>query len=158
MKKIILFFFLFYYNSLSAVEIKCNFEEVYQNGEVQEGLMMVKDDKLRYQYLKDSLYTIISKDNKFFLIKNDSKTVQKLSENTSLLESFINLASDYPDIENIYTYQDVIVKVEKSSDKFIKRLSIKSDAVNLSINIFNCKFGKIDKKYFKHFNFVEYDQ
>ena len=64
---------------------------------------MIKDDMLRYQYLKDSLYTIISKDNKFFLIKNDSKTVQKLSENTSLLESFINLASDYPDIEE-YLY------------------------------------------------------
>ena len=101
MKKIILFS-LFYFNSLFAVELKCNFEEVYQNGEVQEGLMMLKDDMLRYQYLKDSLYTIISKNNKFYLIRNDSKTVQKLSENTSLLESFINLASEYPDIEDMY--------------------------------------------------------
>ena len=157
MKKIILFS-LFYFNSLFAVELKCNFEEVYQNGEVQEGLMMLKDDMLRYQYSKDSLYTIISKNNKFYLIRNDSKTVQKLSENTSLLESFINLASDYPDIEDMYTYEDVVVKVERSSAKFIKRLSIKSDAVNLSINIFNCKFEQIDKKYFKHFNFVEHDQ
>ena len=157
MKKILLFS-LFYFNSVFAVELKCNFEEVYQNGEVQEGLMMIKDDMLRYQYLVDSLYTIISKNNKFFLIKNDSKTVQKLSENTSLLESFINLASDYPDIEDLYTYEDVIVKVEKSSSKFIKRLSIKSDAVNLSINIFNCKFEQIDKKYFKHFNFVEHNE
>ena len=157
MKKIILFS-LFYFNSLFAVELKCNFEEVYQNGEVQEGLMMLKDDMLRYQYLKDSLYTIISKNNKFYLIRNDSKTVQKLSENTSLLESFINLASEYPDIEDMYTYEDVVVKVERSSARFIKRLSIKSDAVNLSINIFNCKFEQIDKKYFKHFNFVEHDQ
>ena len=157
MKKIILFY-LFYFNSLFAVELKCNFEEVYQNGEVQEGLMMLKDDMLRYQYLKDSLYTIISKNNKFYLIRNDSKTVQKLSENTSLLESFINLASEYPDIEDMYTYEDVVVKVERSSARFIKRLSIKSDAVNLSINIFNCKFEQIDKKYFKHFNFVEHDQ
>ena len=157
MKKIILFS-LFYFNSLFAVELKCNFEEVYQNGEVQEGLMMLKDDMLRYQYLKDSLYTIISKNNKFYLIRNDSKTVQKLSENTSLIESFINLASDYPDIEDMYTYEDVVVKVERSSARFIKRLSIKSDAVNLSINIFNCKFEQIDKKYFKHFNFVEHDQ
>ena len=157
MKKIILFS-LFYFNSLFAVELKCNFEEVYQNGEVQEGLMMLKDNMLRYQYLKDSLYTIISKNNKFYLIRNDSKTVQKLSENTSLLESFVNLASDYPDIEDMYTYEDVVVKVERSSAKFIKRLSIKSDLVNLSINIFNCKFEQIDKKYFKHFNFVEHDQ
>ena len=149
---------MFYFNSLFAVELKCNFEEVYQNGEVQEGLMMLKDDMLRYQYLKDSLYTIISKNNKFYLIRNDSKTVQKLSENTSLLESFINLASEYPDIEDMYTYEDVVVKVERSSARFIKRLSIKSDAVNLSINIFNCKFEQIDKKYFKHFNFVEHDQ
>ena len=157
MKKIILFS-LFYFNSLFAVELKCNFEEVDQNGEVQEGLMMLKDNMLRYQYLKDSLYTIISKNNKFYLIRNDSKTVQKLSENTSLLESFVNLASDYPDIEDMYTYEDVVVKVERSSAKFIKRLSIKSDVVNLSINIFNCKFEQIDKKYFKHFNFVEHDQ
>ena len=41
---------------------------------------MIKGDMLRYQYLKDSLYTIISKIISFFN-KNDSKTA-KLSENT----------------------------------------------------------------------------
>ena len=77
MKKLILLFSL-NFSSLFAVEVKCNFEEVYKNGEVQEGILMLKDQSLRYQYLKQDLFTIIAKENKFYLIRNDTKFVQKL--------------------------------------------------------------------------------
>ena len=157
MKKFILLFSL-YFNSLFAIEVSCNFEEVYMNGEVQEGILMLKDKSLRYQYLKDNLFTVISKKNNFYLIRNDSKVVQKLSDNTESLQQFINLASDYPNIKDIYEDDSYIIKVEKSNNDFIKRLSIQSNEVNLSVNIFNCKFDKVNKKYFRHFNFVEYNQ
>tara|TARA_B100001057_G_scaffold428599_1_gene454190 strand:- start:24 stop:497 length:474 start_codon:yes stop_codon:yes gene_type:complete len=157
LKKLILIFFL-YFNSLSAVEVTCSFEEVYKNGEVQEGTLMLKDKLLRYQYSKDNLFTIISKQNQFYLVRNDSKVVQKLSKNTESLRNFMNLASDYPDIKEIYQDNDLVIKVEKSEINFIKRLSIKSNEVNLSVNIYNCDFALIDKKYFRHFNFEEYNR
>lgn len=155
MKKLVLLF-SFYLNSLFAIEVTCNFEEVYKNGEVQEGVLMLKDNLLRYQYTKDNLYTIISKQNKFYLIRNDSKIVQKLSENTESLKNFIILASDYPNINETYQDNDLFIKVEKSDVAFIKRLSIQSNDINLSVNFFNCNFEPINKKYFRHFNFVEY--
>ena len=157
MKKLVLLF-SFYLNSLFAIEVTCNFEEVYKNGEVQEGVLMLNDNLLRYQYTKDNLYTIISKQNKFYLIRNDSKIVQKLSENTESLKNFIILASDYPNINETYQDNDLFIKVEKSDVAFIKRLSIQSNDINLSVNFFNCNFEPINKKYFRHFNFVEYTQ
>ena len=155
MKKLVLLFF-FYLNSLFAIEVTCNFEEVYKNGEVQEGVLMLNDNLLRYQYTKDNLYTIISKQNQFYLVRNDSKIVQKLSENTESLKNFIILASDYPNINETYQDNDLFIKVEKSDVAFIKRLSIQSNDINLSVNFFNCNFDPINKKYFRHFNFVEY--
>ena len=157
MKKLVLLF-SFYLNSLFAIEVTCNFEEVYKNGDVQEGVLMLNDNLLRYQYTKDNLYTIISKQNKFYLIRNDSKIVQKLSENTESLKNFIILASDYPNINETYQDNDLFIKVEKSDVAFIKRLSIQSNDISLSVNFFNCNFEPINKKYFRHFNFVEYTQ
>lgn len=157
MKKLVLLF-SFYLNSLFAIEVTCNFEEVYKNGDVQEGVLMLNDNLLRYQYTKDNLYTIISKQNQFYLIRNDSKIVQKLSENTESLKNFIILASDYPNINETYQDNDLFIKVEKSDVAFIKRLSIQSNDLNLSVNFFNCNFEPINKKYFRHFNFVEYTQ
>ena len=157
MKKLVLLF-SFYLNSLFAIEVTCNFEEVYKNGEVQEGVMMLNDNLLRYQYTKDNLFTIISKQNQFYLVRNDSKIVQKLSENTESLKNFIILASDYPNINETYQDNDLFIKVEKSEVAFIKRLSIQSNDINLSVNFFNCNFEPINKKYFRHFNFVEYTQ
>ena len=58
MKKILLIFFI-NINSICALEIVCNFEEVYQNGDSQSGVMLIKNDKLRYQYDKKELYTLI---------------------------------------------------------------------------------------------------
>jgi hypothetical protein len=118
---------------------------------------MIKDDMLRYQYAKDNLFTIISKQNNFYTVRNDSKIVQKLSENIEPLKKFIEMTLDYPDIKELYEDDNILVKVEKSENQFIKRLSIKSDELSLSVNIFNCNFDPINKKYFLHFNFVEYE-
>ena len=47
MKILYLFFFLIIFKNISAIEIFCKFEEVYQNGEIQQGFFLVKDNKFR---------------------------------------------------------------------------------------------------------------
>ena len=37
------------------------------------------------------------------------------------------------------------IKIEKSKSQFIKRVSINSEELNLSINIMNCNFNEIEK-------------
>ena len=155
MKKILIFI-LFPLNFLNALEVTCNFEEVYKNSEVQQGVFLIKNKMLRYQYYDQDLFTIISKNNNHFLINNRTKVVQNIKEKTESLNQLITIISDFPNIDTIYKGENSVVKIEKSKNKFIKRVSIKSEKLNLSINIMNCNFNEVDKKYFKHFNFEEY--
>jgi len=148
---------LFSFNSLFALEVKCDFEEVYKNGDVQQGFFMLKDKMLRYEYFDEDLYTIIAKNDYYFLISNfDNKTVQKISENTETIKSLIEISSKFPNIKDQYIENDLKIKIEKSSNNFIKRIAINSDRMSLSINVLNCNFENIHKKYFKPFNFEEY--
>ncbi len=155
MKKLILFIF-FPLNFLFALEVKCNFEEVYQNSEVQQGIFLIKNKMLRYQYFDKDLFTIISKNNNFYLINNSSKTVHKINEKTKYIETLIKIISDFPHINDVYNSTEMNIKIEKSQNEFIKRVSVHSEELNLSINIMNCKFKEIKKVYFRHFNFEEY--
>lgn len=155
MKKLILFIF-FPLNFSFALEVKCNFEEVYQNSDIQQGIFFIKDRMLRYQYYDQDLFTIISKNNNFYLVNNRSKTVQKINEKTEYLETLIKIISDFPNINDTYKSTNMTIKIEKSKSQFIKRVSINSEELNLSINIMNCSFNEIEKKYFRHFNFEEY--
>ncbi len=155
MKKFLIFFFL-KINSVYALEVKCNFEEVYGNGEVQQGLFFLKNQKLRYEYFDKNLFTIISKNKNFFLInQSHNNNVSKINKNTEILDAFMNIASEYPNIKNKYRYNDAIIIIEKSSNSFIKRISINAENLNLSINLIDCNFEKIHDNYFNHFNFVK---
>ena len=154
--KLFIIIFLFISNLSFAVEVSCNFEEVYGNGDTQQGILLLKNQNLRYEYYDNELFTIIARDENFFLIHRAHKNnVQKITENTILLETFINISSDYPNIKKNYIIEDIKIMIEKSADKFIKRISVNSDSVNVSINLMNCNFNNIDRKYFKVFNFEE---
>ena len=129
---------------------------MYGNGEVQQGFFFFKNQKLRYEYSNKNLFTIIAKNEKFFLINQAHKNnVSKLNNNTEILEMFMNIAREYPNLKNKYIYNNTNVIVEKSSKGFIKRVSINAEHVNVSINLINCVFEDIHDKYFNHFNFVE---
>ena len=132
MKKLILFIF-FPLNFLFALEVKCNFEEVYQNSEVQQGIFLIKNKMLRYQYFDKDLFTIISKNNNFYLINNSSKTVHKINEKTKYIETLIKIISDFPHINDVYNSTEMNIKIEKSQNEFIKR---SQTVQNLSISIF----------------------
>ena len=154
--RLFIIIFLFISNLSFAVEVSCNFEEVYGNGDTQQGILLLKNQNLRYEYYDNDLFTIIARDENFFLIHRAHKNnVQKITENTILLETFINISSDYPNIKKNYIIEDIKIMIEKSADKFIKRISVNSDSVNVSINLVDCNFNNIDRKYFKVFNFEE---
>ena len=154
--RLFIIIFLFLSNLSFAVEVSCNFEEVYGNGDTQQGILLLKNQNLRYEYYDNELFTIIARDEHFFLIHRAHKNnVQKITENTILLETFINISSDYPNIKKNYIIEDIKIMIEKSADKFIKRISVNSDSVNVSINLVDCNFNNIDRKYFKVFNFEE---
>lgn len=156
MTRTLIFFFL-QLNFLYALEVTCNFEEVYGNGEVQNGIFLLKDKKLRYEYFNKDLFTIIAKNNNFFLVhQNNKNNVHKIDHNTEVLELLINISKEYPNIQDIYNTNDIKIKIEKSSIKFIRRISINSEKTNVSINIMNCIYDSINEKYFKHYDFEIY--
>ena len=57
----------------------------------------------------------------------------------------MDIISDFPELDSVYERDDLIIKLEKSSDEFIKRISINSKEANLSINMINCRYDEIEK-------------
>lgn len=155
MKKII-FFLLFCFNFAHSLEIKCNFEEVYSSGQTQNGILFFKDKKMRYQYFDEKLYTIIFKNNNFYLIHNfNTDIVEKINKNIEVIQSIQSIIFDYPAIKNIYEKNNIKILIEKSKQNFLKRIGVSSEKTNLSINIYDCDFDQIEDKYFNHFNFLK---
>ena len=74
MKYLIIIIILFINKNILALELTCLFEEVHQNGESHQGVILIKNEKFRYQYFSRNLYTIIHKDNLSFYVQNNDKT------------------------------------------------------------------------------------
>ena len=155
MKKIILIFFI-HIKSICALEIVCNFEEVYQNGDSQSGIILIKNDKLRYQYNRDDLYTLIYKNKNILVVDNTYFNVSKIEDTSEKISTLNQIFNDYPDFNMAYEKEDLIIKIEKNSLNFIKRIGIQSPEANLSVNLYDCDFISISDKFFDHFNFIKY--
>ena len=156
MKKILLIFFI-HINSICALEIACNFEEVYQNGDSQSGVILIKNDSLRYQYDKKNLYTIIYKNLNILAVDNTYFNISKIEDSSEKISTLNQIFNDYPDFKEEYNKEDLMIKIEKSNLKFIRRIAIQSPEANLSINLYNCEFTSIPDKFFDHFNFIKYE-
>ena len=149
-------FFIFIENTL-ALEFFCKFEEVYQNGETQQGFFLVKDDKFRYEYNSQNLYTILHNQNIFFLIENrDTTKFFKIDKDTEVLEAILKIINDYPDFKNNYYLDDASIKLEFTNDNFIKRIALLSDNLNLSVYLNDCEFFTIKNMYFSYSPFFKY--
>lgn len=158
MKYLFLLIFLMINKNIFALEMSCLFEEVYQNGEAQQGLLIVKNDKFRYQYFSKDLYTIIYNESLFFYLQNRDKTkFYRLKQNTEALEIVISIINDFPNIKDQYYLENTLVKVEKSnSSKIAKRIVILSNDLNMSIYIKDCKNNLVKNRYFSYSPFWEY--
>ncbi len=156
MKKIFfLFLFSLSFNSSFANNIKCNFEEVYDDGSLQFGKVLFSNGLLRYQYEDNQLFTIIYNDN-YYLVRNDNRKIVNKLEEDKVLDELSFILSDYPNIKKSYNNNDIEINLEKNLDDiFIKRISIKSEKANLSIYLLECEFKPIPAIYFHPFSFVE---
>ena len=149
MKYLFLLIFFFTTN-VSALELSCLFEEVHQNGDTQQGVLIVKDEKFRYQYFSYNLFTIIHKKDSFFYIENRDKTkFYKISKDTDTLEAIINIINDYPNIKSEYFLKDSVIKVEYSkTERIIKRIIILSEQLKMSVYLKECKQLPLKDLYF----------
>ena len=157
MIKFILGFFLLV-SSADALEIKCDFEEVYSDGTVQNGFFLIKNKMLRYQYNNSDLFTLFHKKDQFFLVRNNNlKHIQKLTDNLDVVKELIRISSEYPNIEPEYVNDEMVIKLErKLSNNFYKRISINSEKLNMSIYFNECKSIQINKRYFNHNPYFEF--
>ena len=115
--------------------------------------MLFNDGLLRYEYKDTQLFTIIF-NNDYFLIRNDNQnTINKL-ENDDILNELKLIIKKYPEIDDFYNNNDLKIKITHSKEiDFIKRISINSEKVNLSIYFINCNFKDIPKRLFQPFAF-----
>ena len=159
MIKLIIFLKLFFVTNLYALELKCNFEEVYADSTVQRGFFLIKNQKLRYQYNAQNLFTIFHNDGQFYLVKNnDKEVINKLDENTEIVQELLNIANKYPLIEKEYKSDDIVIKIEKKlKGDFLKRISIITPKVKMSVYLNNCQNVIINDRFFIHNPFFNYE-
>jgi len=150
MKYFLVIFIFIISNNSFAYQIQCSFEEVYPNGEIQNGLMYYQNKKrLRYQYNNQNLYTLIYKNDTLFIIQNNNPKIYEILKEESLIKDLILIMNDYPSFQNSYLFKDKEIKFEKNeSSQFIKRLVIKSLKLNMSIYFNDCKEKDISNQLF----------
>lgn len=156
--KYFLFILFLFSKNLLALEVSCLFEEVHQSGDAHQGYLIVKNDKFRYQYFSQNLYTIIYKENLFFYVENRDKTKYfKITKETEILEAIVKIINDFPNIKNEYYLKDNLIKVEYSkTEKIIKRIIVFSNQINMSVYLKDCKYIPIKDLYFSWSPFWDY--
>lgn len=158
MIKKFLLIFLFIYNPLSAIELQCFFEEVYEDSSTQQGLVLIKNDKLRYQYFDENLFTIFKNDNNFLIVENKHPEIfKKISHNTEVLSKISEIALKYPNINEFYKEDGLTIILEKhKTGFFVRRIGILSKNLNMSIFLNDCKKVSLQNKYLNFFPYFDY--
>lgn len=147
---------LFAFHNVFALEVTCQFEEVYMDGSHQQGVFFFDNNKLRYQYNNPQLYTLVYDNFELYAVQNNNTHVYQLViDRHNIVNSLKDISNDYPNFENHYKFanQEVIVETNEKKN-FIKRLVFKSEQLNLSIYFQDCKFAKINPKLFSYKNFI----
>ena len=150
--------FIYFSNLLNALEISCSFEEVYKNGETNNGFLLINGSNFRYEYFKDNLYgLILTKNELFYFEKKNMSNVRKTNQNKSLVISLLNIFETFPNISESYSIDGMNIGVKKNSSKnFIHRISIQSNKINMSIFFYDCKNTLIDNLFFKTSPVIRY--
>ena len=155
---IILFIFFMQIYKVNSLEFACQFEEVYSEGQVQQGSFLIKNENLRYEYFDQNLFTIIHKNGQTTISKNtDRKYINEYDENNNLINHLITITDDYPFFKDVYLINEYKIILEKSKNSdFIKRLAIVSNQLNLSIFFQNCRNKEILDLYFQHYPYFKF--
>lgn len=143
-------FFFFNFKSLFALQAYCDFEEVYQNGQTQQGVVLINNFKLRYEYYDPNLYTIFYDEKDLVIVNNRDRNLKNYEHQYKKLISIVYDVLKMKDKESqIIITDEYEINLEKSiSGDFYKRMSIQSSQINLSIYFNNCSNKSINSKYF----------
>ena len=160
LKKIFKYFLILFFvqSSLSAKSIKCNFEEVYPNQQIQEGLILIQNEKIRYEYSDKNLYTLLyTSDLNLYLVENQNReNIQAIESNKEIFSNLLKLYDQYPNLNNSINIDEFQFTIEKSEIfNFFKRIAVKSKQVNFSLYFHNCDQIEIDYKLFNPRPFKE---
>mgnify|MGYP005641128341 FL=1 len=159
MNKILIILSFFISSSLQALEFSCDFEEVHSNGTVNQGLVLLKKDKLRYEYLDNDLFIIFVDGAEIYIFDKKKQKTKNIKQNLEVIEIIMQLANQYPDIKKSYNEKGVKIKIENNQkDEFIKRISIDSKRARLSLYFKNCILDKpVNNIFFKFDPVFEYN-
>lgn len=157
MRKILFFFIYIISINAYSSEFVCSFEEVYSDGSMQQGRVLIKNDLIRYQYQDPQLFTIIHNTNTYAVRNNDHSVVQKIDLKFELLQALIKIFLDDIKSNTQYIDQDLNILLEKSLNfNFYKRISIMNKKVNLSIYFNDCRDEILSKNLFYQNPFLKY--
>ena len=154
------FLFLFFFATAHAENIsyQCKFEEVHNSGEIHQGILLISNKKLRYEYSNENLYTLIHKKNSLYLIRNSqSDFYEKIQKNKILFDLIISVFNDYPDFKKNYKQDKHTLIIEKThKNNFLKRIGIITPQQKLSVYLNDCLYKDIEDKFFSFSPFFEY--
>ena len=138
---------------LYALEFSCDFEEVHSNGTVNQGIVLLKKDKLRYEYHDEDLFIIFVEGEQTYLFDKKTNTSKNIKNNLDSIQIIMKLANQFPYIKKDFKEKDTHIKIElNSQNNFIKRISIDSKRARLSLYLNNCILDKPINNIFFRFN------
>jgi len=154
------FLIIFFFTAAHGKDIsyQCKFEEVHNNGEIHQGIILISDKKLRYEYFNENLYTLIHKENNLYLIRNSQNNFyEKIQKNKNLFDLIIKVSEDYPNFKKNYHEGDHTLIIEKNhKNNFLKRIGVITPQIKLSIYFNDCLHKDIEHKFFSFSPFFEY--
>ena len=140
-------------HQLYALEFSCDFEEVHSNGTVNQGIVLLKKDKLRYEYHDEDLFIIFVEGEQTYLFDKKTNTSKNIKNNLDSIQIIMKLANQFPYIKKNFKEKDTHIKIElNSQNNFIKRISIDSKRARLSLYLNNCILDKPINNIFFKFN------
>ena len=138
---------------MHSLEFSCDFEEVHSNGTVNQGLVLLKKEKLRYEYLNKDLFIIFVDGKEIYFFDKKTEKVKNIKQNLDAIKIIMKLADKFPNIESDFEENGVKIKIEfNENNKFIKRISIDSKRARLSLYLKNCLLDKPVNNIFFKFN------
>ena len=139
--------------SVNSLEFSCDFEEVHANGTVNQGLVLLKEDKLRYEYLNKDLFIIFVDGKETYLFDKKNQKVKNIKQNLDAIQIIMKLADKFPNIEDDFEENNIKIQIEfHQNNNFIKRISINSKRARLSLYLNNCLLDKPINNIFFKFN------
>jgi len=142
--------------NLYSFQGQCHFEEVYENGEVQQGFFWYQEQNFRYEYKNKNLFTIIKNNQKTYLINNHNKVYNIYEDPYNVIKALSELIEREPSENFIYETENLkIIVEERQNSDFIKRIGVVSPNGSFSIYLNNCISQELPDKIFLHVPFTE---